>query len=158
MLIRMKTHEVLSAGAVALPAAIEAEAKNRSSIDALLAEARYYRTHLPEAPKTELRCALEFLLRRVEEARVNHRRQNRAIFRLRDILRRARHGQDPRQSDIYVAQDLHEHLSPLVDRTGLPDCRRSEDHLRRAVRAGAIDRDGIVGHLKALCEAPHRGF
>jgi hypothetical protein len=57
-----------------------------------------------------------------------------------------------------MAPNLFEVLSPFVERVPLPDCRKAEEHLRRAARSRTITRDRIVGHLAALCAMPGRGF
>jgi hypothetical protein len=86
---RMKVSQILEAGKVALAAGIAAEARHREQVRVVLAEARFLRTHLPQAPRDELRTSIEVMLRRVDQARESHRRQNWTIARLQELLHRA---------------------------------------------------------------------
>lgn len=155
---RLKVSEILEAGKVALAAGISAEIRHREQVRVVLAEARYLRTHLPRAPRDELRTSIEVMLRRVDQARESHRRQNWTIARLQELLHRAGRYRNHPEAELDVAPNLFEVLSPFMEHGHMSDCRNAEEHLRRAARSRTITRERIVGHLAALCAMPNRGF
>ena len=158
MATRLTVSQILEAGAVALVAGIAAEARHREFVRIVLDESRYLRTHLPDAPEDEIRTSIEVMLRRVDQARDNHRRQNWTIARLQDLLDRARRCQNEPDKELVVSPNLFELLSPFLELGGLSYCKCSEDRLRHAVRSRSLDQDGIVGYLKALCATPNLRF
>jgi hypothetical protein len=156
---RLKVSQILEAGEVALAASIAAEARHREQVRVVLAEARQLRTHLPrQGVREELRTSVEVMLRRLDRARENHRRQNWTIARLRELLNRAGRCRNRPDADLEMAPNLFEVLSPFVERGQMADCRSAEDHLRRAARSRTISKERIFGHLAALCAMPERGF
>jgi hypothetical protein len=154
---RLKVCQILEAGTVALTAGIAAEARHREQVCLLLAEARFLRTHLPRAPRDELRTSIETMLRRVDQARENHRRQNWTIVRLQELLQRAARCRNQIDAELDVAPNLYEILSPFIERGDMSDCRNGEEYLRRAARSKSITRERILGHLASLCAMPNRG-
>jgi DNA-binding response OmpR family regulator len=158
MPMKLTVSQVLQSGELAVAAGIVAEARHREKVRKLLAESRYLRTHFPTAHGEELRASIEVMLRRVDQAGETHRRHNATIARLQDLLRRARRHREQPDRELDVAPNLFEVLSPFLEPGHVSDCRSAEEHLRRAVRSRTITRDGIVGHLKALCATPCRGF
>jgi hypothetical protein len=156
MVARLKVSQILEAGPTALSEGADTEARHRERVCELLAEARFLRTHLPVAPRDKLRASIEAMLRRVDGARDNHRRQNRSIARLQDLLRRAERCRDEPDKALAVAPDLFEILSPFVVHDEAPDCRSGEERLRRAARSRTVTRDAIVRHLVELCATPNR--
>lgn len=155
---RLSVSQILASGNAALAAGVAAEARHRGRVRVLLEESRVLRAHLAQAPGDDLRTSIEGMLRRADEALDRHRRQNLTIARLRDLLRRAKRREDEPGAEIELPPSLFEVLSPFVDHDHMPDCRSAEAHLRRAVRSGTIGREGIAGHLAALCATPDRGF
>jgi hypothetical protein len=155
---RLKVSQILEAGKVALAAGIAAEVRHREQVRVVLAEARFLRTHLPQAPRDELRTSIEVMLRRVDQVRESHRRQNRTIARLQELLHRAGRCRNHPDIELDVAPNLFEVLSPFIVHGQISDCKNAEENLRRAARSRTITREGIVGHLAALCAMPNRGF
>jgi hypothetical protein len=155
---RLKVSDILKAGEVALAAVVTAEARHREQVRVVLAEARFLRTHLPQAPRDELRTSIEMMLRRVDHARESHRRQNWTIARLQELLQRAERCRNQLDAELDVVPNLFEVLSPFVERGHMSDCTAAEEHLRRAARSRTITRERVVGHLAALCAMPNRGF
>jgi hypothetical protein len=155
---RLKVRDILEAGEVALAAVVAAEARHREQVRLLLAEAKFLRTHLPNAAREELRTSIETMLRRVDKARDCHRRQNWTIARLKELLTRAERCRNQPDAELDVAPNLFEVLSPFVERGHMSDCTIAEEHLRRAARSRTMTRDSVVAHLAALCAMPTRGF
>jgi hypothetical protein len=155
---RLTVSDILEAGEVALAAVVTAEARHREQVRLVLAEARFLRTCLPQAPRDELRTSIEMMLRRVDQARESHRRQNWTIARLQELLQRAARCRSQLDMELDVAPNLFEVLSPFVEPSHMSDFTTSEAHLRRAARSRTITRERVVGHLAALCAKPNRGF
>jgi hypothetical protein len=152
---RLKVSQILEAGEVALAAGIAAEVRHREQVRVVLAEARYLRTHLPQAPRDELRTSIEVMLRRVDRARESHRRQNWTIARLQELLHRAGRCRNHPDMELDVAPNIFQVLSPFIQHVHISDCSNAEEHLRRAARSQTLTREGVVGHLAALCAMPN---